>query len=353
MKKHTILISGGGTGGHLFPALALAKELEKEHDLEPIFVGAEGKIEMTKVPQEGYKIYGLPIRGLQRKLTLANLWLPFRIIYSLLKCVRILRRHKPKSAIGTGGYASLPLLWVAQRMGIPTFVQEQNSYPGITNKLLSKQAKVVYTAYPKLEKYFPHSVIECLGNPVRFQTIPPYSPTKRLLILGGSLGAAAINQIVDTHLEQFLNENPDWTVQWQTGKLYYERYAQRAIEGRVEVTAFIENMSKAYSQADLIISRAGAGTLSELAVVGRATIMIPSPNVAENHQFHNASHFAQQGAVELIEERDLQIKLWDVLNHLAQHSPEREILAQQIKTLAKPQATQEISQSIIQKLNLC
>ncbi|EPD99335.1 undecaprenyldiphospho-muramoylpentapeptide beta-N-acetylglucosaminyltransferase [Capnocytophaga sp. oral taxon 336] len=360
MKK--FIISGGGTGGHIFPAIAIADELKRRiPDADILFVGAKDRMEMQKVPQAGYPIEGLWISGIQRKITLQNLLFPLKFISSLLKSRRIIKRFKPDAVIGTGGFASGAVVKVAGGMGIPTFIQEQNSYAGITNKMLSKKAKKICVAYDAMEQFFPKEKIVKTGNPIRgglldiakhctegltyFQLNPEQ---KTLLVLGGSLGARRINQLVEEQLPLF--EKLGVQVLWQCGKLYYEEYKKYESE-RVKVLAFIDKMELAYAVADVIISRAGASSVSELCVVGKPVIFIPSPNVAEDHQTKNARAIEQKQAAILIRETDLGTTFATTFTELINDEAKQQRLSQHIKTLALPNATEEIVNIILENKN--
>ena len=299
MTKKKFILSGGGTGGHIYPAIAIADELRRRFpDAEFLFVGASDRMEMQKVPQAGYKIVGLWIAGLQRKLTLDNLLFPVKLSVSLLKAISIVKKFKPDVVIGTGGFASGPLLQAANLSGIPTVIQEQNSYPGITNKMLAKKANRICVAYDGLEKFFPKDKIVITGNPVRrdlvvasnqrSEAVSHYGldPNKKtLLVLGGSLGARRINQLIAKELVSI--SALGLQVIWQCGKLYYNEYEKFA-SSNIQVVAFIERMDLVYAAADFIISRAGASSVSELCLIGKPVVFIPSPNVAEDHQNKNA-----------------------------------------------------------------
>ena len=299
MSKLKFILSGGGTGGHIYPAIAIANELKKRFpEAEFLFVGAKDKMEMQKVPQAGYAIKGLWIAGLQRKLTLQNALFPIKLLSSLWESRKILKSFKPDVVIGTGGFASGPLLNVANSLNIPTLIQEQNSYPGITNKLLSKKAAKICVAYENLERFFPKEKMILTGNPVRQDLIDVSSkreeaiaffkldPKKKtLLVLGGSLGARRINQLIEKELQGLLSQKVQ--IIWQCGKLYLEDYSKYN-SAQVQVVAFIERMDLVYAAADVVISRAGASSVSELCIVGKPVIFIPSPNVAEDHQTKNA-----------------------------------------------------------------
>ena len=360
MKK--FIISGGGTGGHIFPAIAIADELKRRiPDADILFVGAKDRMEMQKVPQAGYPIEGLWISGIQRKITLQNLLFPLKFISSLLKSRSIIKRFKPDAVIGTGGFASGAVVKVAGGMGIPTFIQEQNSYAGITNKMLSKKAKKICVAYDAMEQFFPKEKIVKTGNPIRdglldivkhrtegltyFQLNPEQ---KTLLVLGGSLGARRINQLVEEQLPLF--EKLGVQVLWQCGKLYYEEYKKYESE-RVKVLAFIDKMELAYAVADVIISRAGASSVSELCVVGKPVIFIPSPNVAEDHQTKNARAIEQKQAAILIRETDLGTTFATTFTELINDEAKQQSLSQHIKTLALPNATEEIVNIILENKN--
>ena len=352
MRPYKIIISGGGTGGHLFPALAIAEEFKSRHSTANIlFVGALGKIEMSKVPKAGYKIVGLWIDGLQRSLSLRNTMFPFKLFFSLLKSISILLKFKPDVVIGTGGYASGPILFMASLFKIPTLIQEQNSYPGITNKLLSKTVKIIAVAYEGLERFFPKNKLNITGNPIRksiavdqldrskskdfFEQI---SDLPTLVVLGGSLGARRINQLIADQLDTL--QNKGLQLIWQCGALYYDQYKKHQSE-RVKIIAFVSEMDQLYAAADIIISRSGAVTLSELCCIARPVLLIPSPNVTENHQYHNAMALASAGAAVVIEEKKLENHFEAVIEELL--DPKRqEQISINLKKLAHPNANAEI-----------
>ncbi len=357
-KKMTykFILSGGGTGGHIYPALSIAKALQEQlPGSEILFVGAQGRMEMQKVPQAGFKIEGLPITGLQRKFTMKNLVLPLKIIKSLSKALQIISNFKPDAVIGTGGYASAPVVWAAQFKGIPTFIQEQNSYPGITNRFLGKKAQRIFTAYPEAARYFPEKRIMLTGNPVRREIIrrPDTEAAKKsfglperlpvVLILGGSLGAAAINRATAQWIET--EQRNDFAVLWQTGKRYYEQYKNHE-NAHIKPVAFIDEMSAAYAAANIIVSRAGAGTVSELAIVGKPVILIPSPNVAEDHQTRNALSLSQRNAAVLLPENQVE-KLGKIIRTLLENPEKAQKLAENLKAIARPDATERIAETII------
>ncbi len=357
MKAKRFILSGGGTGGHIYPAIAIANELKRRFpDAEFLFVGASDKMEMQKVPQAGYKIEGLWIAGIQRKITWQNAMFPVKLLSSLLRARTIISRFKPDVAIGTGGFASGPLLQVAGLAGIPTLVQEQNSYPGITNKMLAKKAGKICVAYEGLERFFPKDKIVLTGNPVRQDLIASgvsreearkafdLNPARKtLLVLGGSLGARRINQLVADNLEFFANAGIQ--VLWQCGKLYYDQYAHHGDLPNVRVLAFIDRMDHAYGAADFVISRAGASSVSELCLVGKPVIFIPSPNVAEDHQTKNAKAIADKGGAILLRESELN-QFQPTFSKLAGDEKWQADLSQKIKTLAKPDATRHIVDEI-------
>ncbi|WP_299106847.1 undecaprenyldiphospho-muramoylpentapeptide beta-N-acetylglucosaminyltransferase [uncultured Tenacibaculum sp.] len=352
-----VIISGGGTGGHIYPAIAIANEIKLRYPSANIlFVGAKDKMEMEKVPQAGYDIKGLWISGIQRKITLKNLSFPFKLLSSLWKANAIIRKFKPDVAIGTGGFASGPTLMVANRKGIPTLIQEQNSYPGITNKLLGKKAGKICVAYDNLERFFPSSKIIKTGNPVRQDLLFIHTKTeegkaffkldpnkKTVLVLGGSLGARKINELIQFELKFFKEQ--DIQVIWQCGKLYYEEYKKHNEEEGIQVHQFLNRMDLAYAAADFVVSRAGASSVSELCIVGKPTIFIPSPNVAEDHQTKNAKAIADKHGAILVKENELNT-FPIVFETLLKDKGKQESLSENIKTLALPNATSDIVNEI-------
>jgi len=355
--NYRFIFSGGGTGGHIYPAIAIANALKNKYpDAEFLFVGARDRMEMEKVPQAGYKIEGLWISGLQRKLTLKNLMFPFKVISSLIKATKIVKRFKPDVVVGTGGFASGPLLRIASGKGIPCVLQEQNSYAGITNKLLAAKVEKICVAYDGMEDFFPAHKIVKTGNPVRsdllslggqreeaFGFFKLASGKSTLLVLGGSLGARRINELIETKLPLF--KELGIQLIWQCGKLYHREY--KKYDGpEVRVCAFLDRMDLAYNAADVIISRAGAGSVSELCIVGKPVIFIPSPNVAEDHQTKNANALVAKGASLLIREKDLDREFDSVFSGLMQTKEKREDLSVNIKKLAMPNATQDIVREI-------
>ncbi len=358
MKPIKIIISGGGTGGHLFPALAIAEEIKfRFKDTKILFVGAIGKIEMTKVPEAGYKIIGLWVDGFQRKFTLKNLLFPVKLFFSIIKSLFIIINYKPNLVIGTGGFASGPLLFIANLFNIPSLIQEQNSYPGITNKLLSIGAEKIAVAYEGLERYFPKEKIVITGNPIRKSiensSIDPVKSKKyfnlnikkgTLVVLGGSLGSKRINQLIAEKLNWFKSLN--FQVIWQCGSLYYEQYKTFSCND-VNISAFINEMDRLYSCADIIISRAGAATLSEISCVAKPAILIPSPNVAENHQFHNAKALENKNAAVVVTEKKLKDDFDIAFKGLLDEKKQKEII-QNLRQFAKPNAAKEIVNNIVE-----
>lgn len=357
MSKLKVILSGGGTGGHIYPAIAIANELKKRFpEAEFLFVGAKDKMEMQKVPQAGYTIKGLWIAGLQRKLTLQNALFPIKLLSSLWESRKILKSFKPDVVIGTGGFASGPLLNVANSLNIPTLIQEQNSYPGITNKLLSKKAAKICVAYENLERFFPKEKMILTGNPVRQDLIDVSSkreeainyfklnPNKKtLLVLGGSLGARRINQLIEKELDHLLAQQVQ--IIWQCGKLYVDDYSKYN-STQVQVVAFIERMDLVYAAADVVVSRAGASSVSELCIIGKPVIFIPSPNVAEDHQTKNAQAIVDKNGAIMIKESALEEEFSLVVEALLKDEGKQELLGENIKKLALPQATVQIVDEI-------
>jgi len=357
-----ILLSGGGTGGHIYPAISIANKLkEKYPQANFLFVGAKNKMEMEKVPQAGYKIKGLWISGIQRKVTLKNLAFPFKLISSLWDAHKIIKKFKPNIVIGTGGFASGPTLYMASRKGIKTLIQEQNSYPGITNKLLAKRAAKICVAYDGLEQFFPVNKMIKTGNPVREDLLDIDGKRKEALlyfnlkntkktvvIIGGSLGARAINNLVEKHVNWLVKNKVQ--VIWQTGKLYYDEFKKyNKIEG-VQTHAFLDRMDLTYAAADILISRAGASSISELCIVGKSVIFIPSPNVAEDHQTKNALFVVNKNAALLLKETELN-KFQTMFIELLNNKKLQQKLSANIKKLALPNATKNIVKEIEKLIN--
>lgn len=315
MSLRKVIISGGGTGGHIFPAVAIANEIKSKYpDCEILFVGAKGRMEMTRVPEAGYPIEGLDIAGLQRKLDLSNLLLPIKVLRSYRQASAILKKFQPQIAIGVGGYASAPLLFAAQMKGIPTLIQEQNSYAGLTNKLLARRARKICVAYEGMEAYFPSEKLVHTGNPVRLDMVDWKGKKEEaleffgfradkpvVLAIGGSLGARSINQALAEHVNRF--RDSDVQLVWQTGKSYSAKASALSGDG-IHAVPFIQRMDLAYAAADVIISRAGALSISELCLVGKPAILVPSPNVAEDHQTKNAQVLVKAGAAQSVSDKD-------------------------------------------------
>lgn len=359
-KKLKFIISGGGTGGHIFPAIAIANELKKmKPDAEFLFVGAKGRMEMEKVPAAGYKIIGLWISGLQRKLTISNLSFPFKVISSILKARKIINDFKPDAVIGTGGYASGPTLRAAASKGIPTLIQEQNSYPGITNKLLSKKVNKICVAYEGLDRFFPKDKIVFTGNPVR-QDIKSIEEKrqeaisffglneqqKTTLIIGGSLGARTINEAIGSGLKALTENNIQ--VIWQTGKTYIETAKKQAQElSNVKAFDFISKMDLAYAAADCIISRAGASSVSEIQIIGKPCILVPSPNVAEDHQTKNGMALVKTNAALMVKDVDAKNELIKLVIDLINNNQLQQELKNNISKMAMPNAAEQIAKEIL------
>ena len=358
MKSYKVILSGGGTGGHIYPAIAIANELKFRFPMtEFLFVGASDKMEMQKVPEAGYCIVGLWISGFQRRVTFKNLLFPFKLLFSLLKSVQIINTFKPDVVIGTGGFASGPILQVASMRGVPTLIQEQNSFPGITNKLLSKKVDKVCVAYEGLERFFPKNKLVLSGNPVRqdlldleqkraeaIEFFNLESEKKILLVLGGSLGARRINQLIESKLDYF--KALGIQVIWQCGKLYSDDYNQYNSSDLVQVHAFINRMDLAYASADFVISRAGASSVSELCVVGKPVIFIPSPNVSEDHQTKNAIAITKNNAALMIAEKNLESSFESEFSIVLNSKSQQELLSENIKKLALREATKTIVDEI-------
>ena len=365
VKRSTrILISGGGTGGHIFPAISIANALrEINHELEILFVGALGQMEMERIPEAGYRIVGLPIAGLQRSLSLKNLSFPFKLLRSLRQASRIVKDFKPDVAIGVGGYASGPVLWMAQRRGIPTLIQEQNSYAGLTNKLLGRRANAICVAYKGMERYFPKERIVLTGNPIR-QELASIEGLQReateyfgvpegnhvVLVIGGSLGARTINRSIMGQLAKLL-EKEKLTLIWQTGKIYYSNIKMKVagLEGdSLKVYDFISRMDLAYSIANLVVSRAGACTISELSQVGKPTILIPSPNVAEDHQTKNAKALVSEGAAIMITDERAPEQLADRIIESIDNPEILNAMSERIRSMAIANSAELIARKVLE-----
>lgn len=361
-KKYKILISGGGTGGHIFPALSIANALKRRLDCEILFVGAENRMEMERVPAAGYQIKGLPVAGFDRK----RIWRNFAVLLKLAKSIgmarKIVKDFKPDIAIGVGGYCSGPTLKAAQRAGIPTLLQEQNSYAGVTNKLLAMNAKKICVAYDGMERFFPSDTIVKTGNPVRKDLtekakdaktaresfgLDPSRPT--ILVVGGSLGALTINESMEMGLKKFADKGIQ--VIWQTGKSFGERgkAAAKGMKG-VAVTPFLTDMASAYAAADVVVSRAGAGSISELELLGKPSILVPSPNVAEDHQTHNAKALSERGAAILIRDADARENLVDEALKLLADKERREAMSAKISDMALRDSDERIVDEIVKIL---
>jgi UDP-N-acetylglucosamine--N-acetylmuramyl-(pentapeptide) pyrophosphoryl-undecaprenol N-acetylglucosamine transferase len=356
-----VIISGGGTGGHIYPAIAIANALKKSFpEVEILFVGAKNRMEMQKVPLAGYRIVGLDIAGFQRSFSMQNLQFPMKLFKSLQEARNIVKDFQPHVCVGVGGYASGPTLFVAGRMGIPTLIQEQNSYAGITNKLLAKKAKKICVAYPEMDKFFSKEKIIFTGNPVRTDIMDIASKRitalhhfglkenkKTLLVIGGSLGARTINESIKKSLDRILDN--DIQLIWQTGKTFYETAQKLVIEKRseqIKVFDFINTMDLAYAASDVVISRAGALSISELCLVAKPAILVPSPNVAEDHQTKNARVLVDNNAALMVADKDAEAFLvGDAIDLLYDEILQRK-LQNHIRKFARPNAADEIVQEI-------
>ncbi len=359
-----VILSGGGTGGHIYPAVAVAEALKRRlgDEVEVLFVGAEGKMEMEKVPALGYRIVGLPIAGLQRRLEWRNLLVPFKVLRSIRLARKTIRRFGADVVVGFGGYASAPVLWAAQRMGVPTVIQEQNSYAGVTNKILAKRTKRICTAYEGMERFFPQEKIVLTGNPLRGHfskegvakpdALAYYGFTAEMpviLVVGGSLGTRSLNEMMKAWLLRTGGTAPVQVI-WQTGK-YYEREMQDFLRehpaAHVWQGAFIERMDMAYAAADVVVSRSGAGTVSELCLVAKPVVFVPSPNVAEDHQTKNAQALASKGAAVLVPDSECRTQAMERALALAADRQALEAMSRNLEALARPDAAERIVDEII------
>jgi UDP-N-acetylglucosamine--N-acetylmuramyl-(pentapeptide) pyrophosphoryl-undecaprenol N-acetylglucosamine transferase len=358
---YRIMISGGGTGGHIYPAIAIAKAWKEKHpESEILFVGAEGKMEMQKVPEAGFRIEGLPIAGLQRSMSLSNLSFPFKLLKSLKISKKLLQEFGPNAVVGVGGYASGPLLFAAQGKGIPTLIQEQNSYAGLTNKLLAKRAKKICVAFSGMDRFFPKDRILYTGNPVRKDILQlegkkesalvhfGMDPKRKvILVLGGSLGARTINQAVLADMKAI--EDSGYQVLWQCGRFYFKEMSNKVILSglkHIHVMEFIREMDLAYAAADTVVSRAGALSVSELSLVGKPVIFIPSPNVAEDHQTKNAMAYVSENAALLLKDVEAIGKLKEFTDRLFADEKKAKQLSENIRKMAKPDAAIEIVEAL-------
>lgn len=361
MNNKRIIIAGGGTGGHIFPAVAIGHALQQlQPGTELLFVGAKGKMEMEKVPQEGFRIVGLDIAGFNRSNMLKNLLLPYKIFKSALQARSIIKGFKPNAVVGVGGYASFPVLNAAQGMGIPTLIQEQNSYAGKSNKILSRKAKAVCVAYDKMDKFFPADRLILTGNPVRSKIsrstldraegqawLGMNNFRKTILVVGGSLGAKSINEAIDASLEDILQQ--DVQIVWQTGKPYYEQAKQRAAAfgDKVKVFDFIREMDYAYAAADVVVSRAGALAIAELCIVAKPVIFVPYPFAAEDHQTSNALALVEHNAAMMVKDSDAKTELVKKLKMLLQDASMQEIMVKALKALAIKDADKRIAEKVL------
>ena len=363
-EKPRIIISGGGTGGHIFPALSIAASVREAcPEAEILFVGAEGKMEMEKVPSAGYRIEGLPVAGLQRRLTFSNLVLPFKVWKSIRMAKKIVRNFKPDVAVGVGGYASAPLLWCASRMGIPTLIQEQNSYAGLTNKILGRRASRICTAYEGMDKFFPAEKIILTGNPIRkeirqathldkedgYRHFNLNPKKKTLLVVGGSLGCRTLNESMKKWIEEG-GAQSGYQVIWQSGEWYnssISEFLKLHPAENVRNFDFIKRMDLAFAVADVVISRAGAGTISELCIAGKTTVFVPSPNVAEDHQTPNAMALVRKNAAYMVRDDEAVGKLMAKAEELLADDVKRSVFEKNILTLGKKDAGKTIAAEVL------
>ena len=368
-RKIRAIISGGGTGGHIFPALSIANKLkELNPETEILFVGADGRMEMEKVPAAGYKIVGLPVAGLQRRLTLSNFALPFKVVKSVSMAKKLIKEFKPDIAIGVGGYASAPLLWAAGRMGVPTLIQEQNGYAGLTNKIVAKKAKSICVAYEGMERFFPADRIIMSGNPIRKEIVPAtpemkeeayrfygLDPQKKhIFVVGGSLGSGTLNNAMKKWISDGCPDGQDIEVIWQCGKYYKKsidsfmeeaKAAGKPVEG-IQHSDFIMRMDLAYAAADIVISRSGASSVSELCAAEKAVIFVPSPNVAEDHQTHNAMALVRKDAAIMVKDADAEEKLMKTACDLIGNENQIALMEKNIAALALREAAMTIADEI-------
>jgi UDP-N-acetylglucosamine--N-acetylmuramyl-(pentapeptide) pyrophosphoryl-undecaprenol N-acetylglucosamine transferase len=366
VRPYRLIISGGGTGGHIFPAVAIANEFRDRYpDSEILFVGAEGRMEMSRVPEAGYKIIGLWISGLQRKLTLQNLLFPVKLMVSYFRANSIVKTFNPHVVVGTGGYASGPVMIAATRKGIPTVIQEQNSFAGLTNKQVADKATKVCVAYDGMEKYFPKDKVVITGNPVRKDILSVDEKrtaardhfgfdhqTKTLLIIGGSLGARTINESIIGGIEKLIDANVQ--IIWQTGRGYFDQYKKVLAKydlRKIRVQDFLKEMDLAYAAADVVVSRSGALSVSELCIAKKPCILVPSPNVAEDHQTKNAMALVNKGAAVIVKDKDARDKLVEEALHLLFDDHKTAALMVNIAKLAKPNATRDIVNEIEKIIN--
>ena len=367
-RKIKAIISGGGTGGHIFPALSIANKLkELNPDTEILFVGAEGRMEMERVPAAGYEIVGLPVAGLQRKLTLANLALPFKVIKSVRMARKVIREFRPDIAIGVGGYASAPLLWAASRLGVPTLIQEQNGFAGLTNKILGKKAKAICVAYEGMERFFPADRIILTGNPIRKEIVPATEQMKQeamsfykldparkhIFIVGGSLGSGTLNNAMKKWISEGCPSGEGLEIIWQCGKYYkpsvdafMKEAEEKGLGGGclkyIHHSDFIRRMDLAYAAADIVISRSGASSISELCAAHKASVFVPSPNVTEDHQTHNAMALVRKDAAMIVKDSEAEEKLMETACTLIENPEKISLMEKNIAALAKTEAAQEI-----------
>lgn len=367
LQHNRVIISGGGTGGHVFPAISIANALKsKRQELDILFVGAEGKLEMEKVPEAGYPIEGLPVTGLHRGFSLKNIVFLINLFRSLIIAGKIINKFQPSVVVGVGGYASAPVLWQAGKKGVPVLIQEQNSFAGMTNKLLGKRAEKICVAYEGMEKYFPEKKVIHTGNPVR-QDIDQLEKKNReamkyfglekgletVLVLGGSGGAKTINESIMSRVGRIKNENIQ--IIWQTGKFYQQKAKEALSPGgadNIKLFPFIDRMDLAYSAADVIVSRAGAGTISELYIVGKPVLLVPSPNVADDHQTKNAQVLVEKNAVIMVKDNEARETLLDVVLELSADKEKKESLSVNIRKMAVRNSADLIAEEVLKLMKV-
>lgn len=371
-EPYRIIISGGGTGGHIYPAIAIANALKDMHaDTEILFVGAKGRMEMQKVPEAGYDIIGLWISGLQRKLTMDNLAFPLKVTTSLVRASKIISDFKPHAAIGVGGFASGPLIYAASYRGVPSLLQEQNSYAGLTNKWLADKVQKICVAHEGMDRFFPHHKLVFTGNPVRQDIVDiaakglagkreealatfGLSPAKKtLLVIGGSLGARTLNNSVLEAVDKLAKH--DVQVIWQSGQSYYQEMLEKLNvklhTENIVLKEFLKQMDLAYAAADVVVSRAGALAISELSLVKKPVIFVPSPNVAEDHQRKNAEALVQQDAALMVTDKDAPSSLIDTATNLLQDTNRQQLLQENIARLGRPDAAHHIAEEVLSLIN--
>ncbi len=354
-RRLRVIVSGGGTGGHIFPAIAIADELRRlRPDTEFLFVGAEGKMEMEKVPKAGYAIKGLPITGLQRRLSLSNLSWPFKVVSSLVRSRQIVKDFRPDVVVGTGGYAGGPVLYAAAKMGVPTLIQEPNAFAGLANKWLGGKVDKICVAFDDMGRYFPEEKLVLTGNPVREELLrraaawPAKGKGQKVLLMGGSGGARSLNEAMEASTQMILARTQvQWI--WQCGKVYEDRFAdcETAKLPNVTLAAFIDRMDEAYGEADVVIGRAGSTTIAEVQFLGKPTVLVPSPWVAEDHQTKNARALTERDAAVLVADKDTKAQLVPTALELLADDGRLMKLSRNAKAMAQPGAVTRIAEEVL------